>query len=114
MICGAAEFRPRKIMMIPAPTAAAPAPMTGTFGSDTRQLFARYPNARWLVGLCPRRAEHHHPAAHDREDDSTHPYTLPRLRWNRRGLLRRHAAQSIAQRPGMTNRRHRRNGSAFV
>ena len=33
MICGAGLFRPRKIMMIPAPTTAAPAPISGTFGS---------------------------------------------------------------------------------
>ena len=47
MICGAALFRPRKIMTIPAPTAAAPAPMSALFGST--QLPPQPPGPRLLT-----------------------------------------------------------------
>ena len=93
----------------PAPTVAAPAPMRALFGSlavvfteDSDTL------ASWLavLALVPLALpSDHHRAANDRQDDSTHPYTLPRLPWSRSGLLRRHVAQSIPNRPGVADRR---------
>ena len=55
MICGAGLFRPRRIMMIPAPTVAAPAPMRALFGSLGRAPAEDSDTlASWLPGPCAR------------------------------------------------------------
>ena len=105
MICGAGLLRPRRIMMIPAPTAAAPAPMSallfGSLVATAKLLLPQPTSGRVLLTLPP----DDHRTANDRQDDSTHPYTLPRLPWSRSGLLRRHVAQRVPYRPGVADGR---------